>query len=108
MGGNSLPTLATASDVIKSLEDSGFEVIESFDANAGSHSEYEIPWYATLEGSFTVDGFKMTRAGRIFTHLLVSTLELLRVAPRGATQVSALLNATALDLVEGGQKELFS
>jgi len=106
--GNSLPTLATGTEVVQALENSGFEVIETFDANAGSHSDYEIPWYATLEGKFTLNGFKMTRVGRVCTHLLVATLELLRVAPRGSTQVSSLLSATAFDLVEGGQKKLFT
>ena len=30
--GNGLPTLATAADVVKALEDSGFEVLEYYDA----------------------------------------------------------------------------
>jgi len=50
----------------------------------------------------------MTTAGRIVTHAFVSTLEFLRIAPRGSTKVSSLLNATAIDLVEGGTKEIFT
>jgi len=56
----------------------------------------------------TVSGFRMTNAGRNVTHAMVSALETLRIAPKGTTHVSAMLNATALDLVEGGKKELFT
>ena len=116
------------------LENSGFEVVDVFgkctltppsccslahitcrlsvtspDANKNVHSGQEVPWYQTLYGSFTLKGFRMTRLGRICTHTLVTTLEFLRIAPKGsAVRVSSLLNATALDLVEGGQKEIFT
>jgi len=106
--GNGLPTLATADQVIKALEASGFEVVDSFDANRNVHSPHEIPWYETLNGSFSPSGFRMTRLGRICTHVLVSTLEFLRIAPKGTVRVSALLNATAIDLVDGGKDEIFT
>jgi sterol 24-C-methyltransferase len=106
--GDGLPTLATAVQVNKSLEDAGFEVVECFDANANMHSEFEVPWYETLNGSFTLSGFRMTRLGRVCTHALVTTLEFLRIAPKGTVRVSALLNATAIDLVDGGKKEIFT
>jgi sterol 24-C-methyltransferase len=106
--GNGLPTLATANEIKKSLEDSGFEVIEAFDANSGVHSEHEIPWYETLNGSFTLSGFRMTWLGRNCTHALVTTLETLGIAPKGTVRVSALLNATAIDLVDGGKDEIFT
>ena len=50
----------------------------------------------------------MTHIGRICTDMLVTILETIRIAPKGTVKVSALLNATALDLVEGGEKELFT
>ncbi len=106
--GNGLPTLATSQEILSDLEASGFEVVDSFDANKDVHSGRQIPWYYTLHGSFTLKGFRMTHLGRICTHVLVSTLEFLRIAPQGSTRVSSLLNATALDLVEGGKKELFT
>lgn len=106
--GNGLPTLATSQDVIRALEESGFEVLDSFDANKNAHSDREIPWYQTLYGSFTLSGFRMTHIGRICTHGMVSALETLRIAPKGSVRVSSLLNATALDLVEGGRKEIFT
>ncbi|KAL7436686.1 hypothetical protein ACHAXH_009355 [Discostella pseudostelligera] len=106
--GNGLPTLATTQEIVKALEDTGFEVVDVFDANRNVHSGREVPWYYTLTGSLTLKGFRMTRFGRNATHALVSLLELLRIAPQGSVRVSALLNATALDLVEGGRKEIFT
>ena len=106
--GNSLPTIVHYSEVVRCLEASGFEVIDHFDANRGQHSKLEIPWYDTLKGTYSITGFRMTHAGRILTHTMVTILELLRIAPKGTTEVSALLNATALDLVESGEKSIFT
>jgi sterol 24-C-methyltransferase len=55
-----------------------------------------------------MSGFRMTTLGRTLTHAMVTFLETIRIAPKGSVRVSALLNATALDLVEGGKKELFT
>lgn len=106
--GNGLPTLQHYTHIVECLEKAGFEVIEYFDANAGVHSKFEIPWYDTLNGQMSISGFRMTWIGRLVTHSTVWFLELLRIAPAGSTQVSALLNATALDLVEGGKDEIFT
>jgi sterol 24-C-methyltransferase len=106
--GNGLPTLQHYSHIIECLEKSGFEVIEYRDVNEGVHAPNQIPWYQTLNGSLSISGFRMTWMGRLVTHTMVWTLELLRVAPPGSTQVSALLNATALDLVDGGKQEIFT
>lgn len=56
----------------------------------------------------TLSGFRMTRLGRVCTHFIVSLLELFRIAPKGSTKVSKLLNDTADDLVEGGALEIFT
>jgi sterol 24-C-methyltransferase len=90
------------------VQEAGFEVLDHYDANRGVHSPHEIPWYDTLKGTMTVSGFRMTWIGRCCTHALVTTLETLRIAPRGSAQVSALLNATVFDLVDGGEAELFT
>ena len=76
----SLPTLATPEEIVKALEDAGFDVIESFDANINQNSEHEIPWYQTLKGSMSLNGFRMTHCGRVCTHGLVSALEFARIA----------------------------
>ncbi|GMI42875.1 hypothetical protein TrCOL_g12854 [Triparma columacea] len=107
--GNGLPTLATGKQVKEALEKAGFEVLEAFDANRGQFASNEIPWYQTLKGNYTsLTGFRMSHVGRVCTHLMCTVLETLRVAPKGTVRVSSLLNATALDLVEGGEKQLFT
>jgi sterol 24-C-methyltransferase len=106
--GNGLPTLATAQEVVDALQKAGFEVVEYYDANRGMHDKPQIPWYATLDGSYTLKGFRMTRMGRICTHIMVNTLEFLRIAPRGSAKVSTILNKTAIALVDGGKQEIFT
>ncbi|GAB5033101.1 delta-24-sterol methyltransferase [Nannochloropsis oceanica] len=106
--GNGLPTLATAGEVLDAVRAAGFEVVDAYDANAGVHSPNQIPWYDTLTGKFTLGGFRMTWLGRVITHLFVSVLELVRIAPRGTSKISSILNATAIDLVEGGKREIFT
>lgn len=106
--GNGLPTLALPSEIIEAFEKSGFEVLDHFDLNRNVHASNEIPWYDTLAGKMSLSGFRMTHIGRLCTHSLIWTLETLRIAPAGSTRVSALLNATALDLVAGGKDEIFT
>ena len=106
--GNGLPTLATPAEITEAFEAAGFTVVDCYDANAGVHSPHQVPWYDTLDGKMSISGFRMTRLGRICTHAMVATLETLRIAPKGTTHVSAMLNATAIDLVEGGKKEIFT
>lgn len=106
--GNGLPTLATPEEVKESLEKAGFEVIDYFDLNDNLHAANEIPWYETLNGSFSPSGFRMTFAGRMVTHTTVWLLEFFGIAPAGSTRVSSLLNATALDLVQGGKDKIFT
>jgi sterol 24-C-methyltransferase len=71
-------------------------------------SPYQVPWYETLTGKMSLSGFRMTRPGRVVTHAFVSVLEFLRIAPRGTSKISAILNATAVDLVAGGKAEIFT
>lgn len=106
--GNGLPTLVHYSHVIECMEKAGFEVLDHFDANRGVHDENQIPWYDTLNGKMSLNGFRMTHIGRLCTHTMVWILELLRIAPAGSTKVSALLNATAIDLCDGGKLEIFT
>ncbi|KAJ8611986.1 hypothetical protein CTAYLR_004394 [Chrysophaeum taylorii] len=106
--GNGLPTLATPAIVKQALVDAGFEILDAYDANEGVHDPHQIPWYETLDGKMSLSGFRMTRIGRSCTHAMVTILEKLRIAPKGTTHVSAMLNATAIDLVEGGKKEIFT
>lgn len=106
--GNALPTLVHYMDIVRNLEEAGFEMVDYYDANRGVHNPNEIPWYDTLNGKMSISGFRMTHVGRICTHAMVWVLELLFIAPKGSTQISALLNNTAIDLVDGGKREIFT
>mmetsp|Transcript_22426 Transcript_22426/g.21663 ORF Transcript_22426/g.21663 Transcript_22426/m.21663 type:complete len:406 (-) Transcript_22426:94-1311(-) len=106
--GNGLPTLVYPKEIIRCMEASGFEMLDSYDAERGVHNANEIPWYETLNGKMSLSGFRMTHIGRMCTHTMVFILETLRIAPSGSTQVSALLNATAIDLCDGGRMEIFT
>lgn len=107
--GNGLPTLCTPQHIIDCLEQSGFEVLDCYDANANLHAPNQIPWYEGLNGQLTsISGFRMTYLGRLCTHTMVWFLELFGIAPAGSTRVSALLNATAIDLCDGGREEIFT
>lgn len=106
--GNGLPTLVSAKHVIDSMEKAGFEVLDFYDANKDLHAKNQLPWYETLNGKMSISGFRMTHLGRLITHTMVWTLETLRIAPAGTTKVSALLNATAIDLCDGGKLEIFT
>jgi len=106
--GNGLPVLATAEGVKKALVKAGFELVEAFDAERCVHEPGQIPWYEALGGSYTLKGFRRTKPGRSVTQVLVTILEALRIAPKGTTKVSSLLNATADDLWESGHLEIFT
>mmetsp|Transcript_21066 Transcript_21066/g.21760 ORF Transcript_21066/g.21760 Transcript_21066/m.21760 type:complete len:409 (-) Transcript_21066:240-1466(-) len=106
--GNALPTLVHYSEIIRNMEAAGFTDIQYYDANEGVHSPSQIPWYDTLTGKMSLSGFRMTHLGRLCTHSMVWTLETLRIAPAGSTKISALLNATAIDLVDGGRAAIFT
>jgi sterol 24-C-methyltransferase len=106
--GNGLPRLTTIKQTIQALNDAGFEVIETFDTLAGTHSKTQIPWYAPLAGEFSIKGFRHHPIGRNITNIMCAALEILRIAPKGTTKVAKLLHKTAEDLVESGQLEIFT
>lgn len=104
--GNGLPDLEKPAQLISALKEAGFEIIESVDL--AHKADPTTPWYLSLSGSFSLSGFKHTRIGRTITHMAVSTLEYLRIAPEGTTRVSQMLCETADDLVEGGRQRIFT
>lgn len=101
--GNGLPDLATIPHVVDSLKKAGFEVLDHFDMGYGSpHERKQYPWHAPLRGAYSLKEFRMTSFGRACTHLFVTVLEAIKIAPKGSVKVSKLLNDTANDLVAAG------
>jgi len=106
--GNGLPDLKYPSEIIQNLKDAGFEVLEYKDTCV-CNSEYEIPWYDSLEGRYlSMSNFKHTPTGRWLTNKFVWVLETARVAPKGTLAVHNMLIDVAVDLVAGGQLGIFS
>jgi len=104
--GNGLPDLETEAQIVDHMKEAGFEVLEVTDL--ANRSDKKWPWYQTLGGSFSLSGFKMTRVGRYLTNRFCAVLEKIHIAPKGTTEVSNLLMATADDLVAAGKQEIFS
>ncbi|MDH3726871.1 MAG: methyltransferase domain-containing protein [Myxococcales bacterium] len=105
--GDSLPDIATIPEVLEALGAAGFEVIESHDA-AGT-CDPETPWYLPLVGETnTLLGLRRGRHGRFLADHTIRTLEGLRIAPKGSTEVSKMLSAAAESLIAGGERGIFS
>lgn len=91
--GNGLPFTATYSEVKEALEKAGFRIIEAYDVQLAA----EVPWYMSLDGSFSVKGFRHTRIGYMLTHVMVATLEFLGIAPNVFAVILFLLTLTGLN-----------
>jgi sterol 24-C-methyltransferase len=105
--GDGLPDLLTAEDVHDALRTAGFELVEATDrAHA---SDPETPWFLPLAGeSWSVTAFPKGPVGRVVSHTAVRVMERLRIAPKGSTAVSGMLNAAAEALVAGGRAGIFT
>jgi len=102
--GDGLPDLDTPEVVHAALEEAGFEILEVEDRALTS----EVPWYAPLDAKYTLTGFRYTKIGRSMTHYMVSALECCRIAPKGSTATSSMLQVAADALVAGGKTGIFT
>lgn len=105
--GNALPPILHHTEVVKAMEKAGFVVEEESDLDE-QRKEFPIPWYASLEGSWSLTGFRRSTAGRFMTQQFTNWGERFRVLPKGTADVSSLLNAGADALVEGGRTGIFT
>ena len=104
--GNGLPAMSMTHEVDDALRDAGFEIVQVVDLAA---EDSHRTWYDSLRGDMSsLRGFPRTPLGRSVTRTMTSALEKLRIAPKGTTEVSALLNRAADALVEGGERQMFT
>lgn len=107
MTGSALPDIASTTEVCEAVRAAGFELLEARDL--ASESEPETPWYRALEGrDFSLASIPRTPLGRALTNLILRVAEAMRLAPRGAREVSSFLNWGADTLVEGGRAGIFT
>ncbi len=100
--GNALPALTPTSVVDDALRAAGFEIEETLDR--APSSDPETPWYLPLTGRENdFRGIQRRPLGRAFIKNFVKTLERVKLAPQGSSEVSAVLNIAADALVEGGE-----
>jgi sterol 24-C-methyltransferase len=104
--GDALPDLVHTSEVDAALRTAGFSLVEARDL--APESDRETPWYLPLAGRFSWTGWKHMKIGRVVTRRAVQLLEAVRIAPKGATDVSAMLNRAADALVRGGETGIFT
>lgn len=106
MKGNGLPDIETVDEVLAQVKEAGFEIVWTEDMSLTG--DPETPWYDSLQGKFTLTGFRHTRLGHWATYAMVSTLECFGVAPKGTVATSTMLMKTAVALVESGKLGIFS
>ncbi len=106
--GNGLPDIADMSDVRDALCAAGFEVLEGRDL--AFESDPETPWYRALQGRDFSSLASLSRipAGRFLTNIVLRVGERVRLVPRGASEVSRLLNSGADFLTKGGESGIFT
>lgn len=104
--GNGVPDMRTQTVLLEAIRKSGFEILEYKNA----HCDGELPWYTFLVGkhAFSLDAFRVSSVGRKFTHFMLSGMEMLRIVPRGSTDVHSLLLTAADALTQAGRKDIFT
>ena len=105
--GNALPNLPYISDIKEALKTAGFEILEATDhALTG---DADTSWYLPLTSrEISWRGFARSRLGRVFTNATIRFLELFRIVPQGATEVSNMLNRGADAKVASGELGIFT
>lgn len=105
--GDALPDLTPCAHVDRALAAAGFEVLETRDLTPACHPD--TPWYLPLAGGeLTPAGLGMSPVGRRVTRTVVRGLQAVRLVPRGAAQVHAVLTTAADALVRGGELGIFT
>ena len=81
----------------------GFEVLQT--ENMAEFGDPETPWYLPLKGEpFSLTALRRSSTGRYFSNRGLAALEAARIAPRGSTEVSDMLNRAADALVAVGER----
>ncbi len=107
MTGSGLPDIASTTEVCDAMRTAGFDLLEARDL--APESDPRVPWYRALQGrDFSLASIPRTPLGRALTNLTLRVAEGLRLAPKGAREVSTFLNWGADTLVEGGLTGIFT
>lgn len=109
--GNGLPTLETEDALVQALRKAGFQVELCYDLVEVSKNfpAEQIPWYEPLKGGYSsLQTLRASNVGRILTATVCRVTEALRLAPKGTSKTTALLDTGDLNLVKGGELGIFT
>jgi len=107
--GTGVANLVSAEQVHAAVKAAGFNVIETEDlAVKVSLGTDQVPWWQCLCASFSVEGFRHSWIGRLFTNTLCRVLETVHLAPPGTVKTSEFLMKGADALVDAGKQGLFT
>ncbi len=110
MQGIALHDIATTGEVDRTLEATGFEVIEGLDRALRENGSTK-PWYRPMETGGTrgsATGLRRIPLGRKAIIGLSRLVEALGMFPKGSTDVAGLLDRTAHAYVAGGRAGIFT
>lgn len=109
--GNGLPDIRTTKECKQAMIKAGFQMVEDIDLADCS----PVPWYEPLyptQGYFSsieaLSSLKSSPVGAKVTHGLCWVLETMRLAPKGTTRVSSVLQKGAIGLIESGKVNAFT
>ena len=109
MRGIALKDISTTDEVNRALESAGFQIIEVEDRAVGQVGP-AIPWYQPLEdqlGKLGIGARGIPVSRKMF--LAASRLaEILRVFPKGSTEIAGMLNRTTNAYIAGGKTGIFT
>ena len=108
MHGIALNDIATFGEVDHALEEAGFDVLEGIDRGAATGPS--TPWYQPMESRHGTlgDALHMLPWGRKALIAGVRLTELVRLIPKGSTEVARMLDRTADAYVAGGKTGIFT
>jgi len=105
--GDGIPNMDTTKKALEALKKCGWEIIECED-KAPVTPQNPIPWYAPLEASFSLSGFRLTSAGIWFTKTFVGWLEKFSLVPKGTSATHDMLMLARDGMVRGGSMNIFT
>jgi len=112
--GNGIENLITQSEVVESLKQSGFKVLEHgdlVDIAEEWYGDQDVPWYFDMgrEYSFeSISGFKLSQFGQRFLRKFLWVIEKIGIVPAGALDTEDMLSSGGRMLVKGGKEKIFT
>ncbi len=105
--GGGIPEITGQAEVCAAIRSAGFELLDICDL--APRSDPQTSWYRALEGrDFSLASIPRTPTGRTLVNWVLRTGEMLRILPKGTTEVSTMLNRGADAFVEAGRAGIFT